>query len=63
MRVEKVLNESKAKNTTIIKKSSGGSLASKKQKNVTQGEQMSNIIVDMKYCDYYNKRHARTECY
>ena len=63
MRVEKVLNESKAKNTTIIKKSSRGSLASKKQKNVTQGEQMSNIIVDMKYCDYCKKRHAGTECY
>jgi len=63
MRVEKILNESKAKNATTAKKSSGGSLASKKQKNITQEERMSNIIADVKYCDYCKKRHAGTECY
>jgi len=39
MQVEKVLNESKA-NATSTKKSSGGSLASEKQKNIAQEERM-----------------------
>ena len=44
--VEKALNKSKAKNATTTKKSSRGSSTSQKQKNITQGEQMSNLIVD-----------------
>lgn len=63
MRVEKVLDESNAKNAPITRKSSGGSSASEKQKNITQGERMSNLSADMKYCDYCKKRHAGTECY
>ena len=63
IRVEKILKECKAKNATTTKKSSGGSSAFEKQKNVTQGEQMSNMIVDMKYCDYCKKRYAGAKCY
>ena len=63
MRVETVLTESKAKRATTTQKSRGGSLASKKQKNITQGEPMCNIIADVKCCDYCKKRHAGTECY
>ena len=40
MRVEKVLNESKAKNATTTKKSGEGSSASEKQKNIAQEEQL-----------------------
>ena len=58
-----VLNKSKAKNATTIKKSSGRSSAFEKRKNITQGERMSNLNTDMKYCDYCKKRHAGTECY
>jgi len=44
MRVEKVLNESKAKNATTTKKSGEGSSASEKQKNIAQEERMLNQL-------------------
>ena len=63
MRVEKVLNEGKTKNATTTKKSSGGSLAFEKQKNIAQGERMLELASDKKYCEFYKKIHGRVECY
>ena len=54
------MNESKAKNITTTKKSGGANSAFEKQKNITQGEQSSYLIVDMKYCDYCKERHTGT---
>lgn len=63
MRVEKILNESKAKTATTTKKSSGWSSASEKQKNIAQGERMLEPASYKKYYEFCKKIHGGVECY
>ena len=63
MRVEKVLNESKAKNVSTTKKFNRGDAIPEKQKNVIQEERRPEQVTDKKYCEFCKKIHGRTECY
>ena len=63
MRVEKVLNESKAKNVSTTKKFNRGDAIPEKQKKVIQEEQRSEQVTDKKCCEFCKKIHSGTECY
>jgi len=58
MRVEKILNEIKAKNATSIKKSSGWSSASEKPNNIAKEERTLELASDKKYYEFCKKIHG-----
>ena len=63
MRVEKVLNESKAKNVSTTKKFYRGDAIPEKQKNIIQEERSSEQVTDKKYCAFCKKIHSGIEFY
>ena len=61
IRVEKVLNENKIKNTTP-KRTGGENSSFGKPKNIMQGQQRG-PTPEKKYCEFCKKFHGGVECY
>jgi len=61
IRVEKVMNENKIKNTTT-KRTGGENSSVGKQKSITQGQQGGSTS-ERKYYEFCKKIHGGIECY